>query len=270
MRPQQWVKNGFVLGPLIFSASFQNASRIKEAMVAVAAFCLVSSVGYVVNDIHDRDADKLHPVKRKKRPLAAGDVSVNEAFLLLGCILPVLGALAFKLPAIIPGLLLYVALTFLYSIALKKLPVVDLFAIAFGFVLRVYTGSIAVGVPLTFWMSITTLCLAIYLAAGKRKQELVQNGPSARGVLCVYTPELLSSYAQTAAITTVVFYSLYVATVSSKLVYTMPLVLMGLFRYQLLLEVKERGEAPGETLLTDPFLLGIVISWGGLCTVLLN
>jgi len=270
MRPSQWVKNGFVLGPLIFSRSFESFHSFDEALVATAAFCLASSAGYIVNDICDRETDKLHPLKRLKRPIAAGEVSVRQAVVLLAGIAAALIGILIVLPAIIPALGAYVALSFTYSVALKKVPVIDLFAIAAGFVLRAYAGATAIHVPLSFWMSITTLCLALYLAATKRKEELARNGSGARGVLLLYTPELLTSYAQTAAVTSVIFYGLYVATVATALVASLPLVLLGLFRYQFIVEVKGGGESPADVLLADPMLLLTAVSWAVLCAYLLR
>src|SRR5262249_19191475 len=150
-------------------------------------FCLASSACYIVNDLHDIENDRKHPVKRLKRPLASGAVSVKWALAVLGILygLLVLGFLI--LPALALPILTYLALNLAYTFYLKDQPVLDIFSVATGFVLRVYAGAEALAVPLSSWMAITTLCLALYLASIKRRQELLgSSGSQAREVLTKY------------------------------------------------------------------------------------
>src|SRR5262249_54734415 len=151
------------------------------------------------------------------------------------------------------------------SYKLKQIPVLDLFCIATGFVLRVYSGALALSVPLSPWMLTTTLCLALYLAAIKRLEEFRTNGPQGRKVLHRYTESFLRRCAQVTAVSTVVFYSLFVVTVRPQLKLTLPLVLLGLFRYWQITERKGGGESPSEVLWKDLPLVSTILFWIFMC-----
>lgn len=265
MRPKQWSKNGFVLAPLVFSAEFLNGGSVARACGAFALFSLAASSTYILNDLHDVERDRLHPVKRHKRPLASGEVSSAAALALLaglyGAI--VLGLVA--MPQVMAAVLAYLALNVLYTWVLKHHPVVDIFAIAIGFVLRVYAGAMAIGVPVSSWMFITTLCLALYLAAVKRRQELTQTGAEGRKVLEKYPLALVERYAEISATGALVFYSMFVMSSKPQLVVTVPVVLFGLFRYWYVVEALDGGESPTDALLTDWQLLATVVAWVAAC-----
>ena len=163
MRPKQWVKNAFVFAPLLFSGLFSESESILQAIIAFTMFCLASSATYVLNDYLDIEADKKHPTKSKTRPLASGEVTKFQAKVLMvilygSVLLSVL--ISIKVFAII---IAYLVLNVAYSFYLKHQPVLDIFTIATGFVLRVYVGAAAIEVPLSSWMFITTLSLALYL-----------------------------------------------------------------------------------------------------------
>ena len=265
MRPKQWVKNGFVLAPLVFSGEFLQAAAIQQALLAVLLFCLASSATYVVNDLRDIERDRSHPVKSKSRPLAAGTVAPSAAMILLGCLYALLFAGWFVAPKVVAVILGYMALNLAYTFALKHQPVVDIFTIAIGFVLRVYAGAVALGVPVSSWMFVTTLCLALYLAAVKRRQELSKSGAGAREVLGKYTLSLVDRYAEISATGALLFYSMFVMSAKPDLVITVPLVLFGLFRYWYVVEALDGGESPTDALLADWQLLMTVVAWGGVC-----
>jgi 4-hydroxybenzoate polyprenyltransferase len=265
LRPRQWVKNGFVLAPLIFSGEFLNFSSISHVLQALFLFCIASSATYIINDWRDIERDRLHPVKAKSRPLASGSVSVSSAMaLLMGlyCLLVVGG---FLMPAVSAVILAYLLLNLAYTFVLKHQPVVDIFTIAIGFVLRVYAGAVALGVPVSSWMFVTTLCLALYLAAVKRRQELSRSGAEAREVLGKYSIALVDRYAEISATGALLFYSMFVMSAKPELVITVPLVLFGLFRYWYVVEALDGGESPTDALLADWQLLLTVIAWGGVC-----
>lgn len=265
LRPRQWVKNGFVLAPLIFAGEFLNFSAVSHALQALLLFCIASSATYIINDWRDVERDRLHPVKAKSRPLASGAVSVPAAVvLLLGlyCLLIVGGLL---MPTVFAVILAYLLLNLAYTFVLKHQPVVDIFTIAIGFVLRVYAGAVALGVPVSSWMFVTTLCLALYLAAVKRRQELNRSGAEAREVLGKYSIALVDRYAEISATGALLFYSMFVMSTKPDLVITVPLVLFGLFRYWYVVEALDGGESPTDALLADWQLLLTVIVWGGLC-----
>lgn len=265
LRPRHWVKNAFVAAPAVFAGVFVRTDDALRALAAAGMFCLAASAVYVFNDLLDAPTDRLHPVKRHARPLASGAVSTGTGRLLLGGLLLalVLAMIAFPAPA--PAVAAYVALNAAYTLRLKHVAVVDLFCIASGFMLRVYAGARAVDVPLSSWMLITTLALALYLAAVKRRQELATSGPEARRVLGSYTLPLLDGYAQTAASASIVFYSLYVIEARPRLAVTVPFVLLGIFRYSYLVQTRQVGESPTDALWTDPPLILTLLGWGALC-----
>jgi 4-hydroxybenzoate polyprenyltransferase len=265
MRPKQWVKNGFVLAPLIFAGEFTQLASVQEALLAFFLFCLAASATYIVNDYHDIEHDRKHSAKSKNRPMASGAVSKPQALALLGILYGVLVWGYFQTPNVILVILAYLALNLAYTFILKHLPVVDIFTVAIGFVLRVYAGAVALSVPVSSWMFVTTLCLALYLAAVKRRQELMQSGIQGRKVLEHYTVSLVDRYAEMSATGALLFYSLYVMTARPEMVITIPFVLFGLFRYWFVVESLDGGESPTDALLSDWQLIVTVLVWIGVC-----
>lgn len=265
MRPKQWVKNGFVLAPLLFSGEFLEGGAVSRALLAVLLFCVASSATYIVNDIHDIEDDRRHARKSKTRPLAAGIVSIPAALILLAGLYAVLIWGWFAAPKVVTVIAAYLVLNLAYTLALKKMPVVDIFTIAIGFVLRVYAGAMALELPVSSWMFITTLCLALYLAAIKRRQELTQRGADSRKVLKEYSVSLVDRYAEIAATGALLFYSMYVMSTMPELVITIPLVLFGLFRYWFVVEALDGGESPTDALLADWQLSLTVVLWIAAC-----
>lgn len=265
VRPRQWIKNSFVLAPLVFAGEFANRHAIGQALLAMVLFCVASSAVYIVNDVRDIDRDRRHVKKRHTRPLASGAVSVPAALTLLAVLYGALVLGWFVQPAAVAVICGYLALNLAYSFWLKHQPVLDIFSIAFGFVLRVYAGAQALAVPVSSWMFVTTLCLALYLAAVKRRQELSQSGSDGREVLQRYTVALVDRYAEMAATGALVFYSMFVMSTQPALVITVPVVLFGLFRYWYVVEKLEGGESPTDALLSDGPLLATVVMWVGAC-----
>ena len=265
MRPKQWVKNTFVLAPLVFVRAYLDADAVGNALIAFVLFCIASSASYIVNDLRDIERDRRHPTKRLSRPLAAGIVSKTAAFVLLGVLYGLLALGLLVQPNTVLVILGYLALNLLYTYWLKDQPVLDLFAIAVGFVLRDYAGAVALSVPLSSWMAITTLCLALYLAAIKRRQELSNRGTDAREVLARYSISLIDRYAEMSATGALVFYSLFVISSNQKLVVTIPLVIFGLFRYWYVIEQHNEGESPTDLVMTDIPLAATVLAWAGAC-----
>lgn len=265
LRPREWTKNIFVLAPLVFAGAFSHGTALEHASLAFALFCVAASAVYIVNDLHDVAEDRAHPVKRRKRPLAAGELSPRAALLLLVSLYGVLALGCWLMPragVIVVG---YVLLNIAHTFLLKLQPVIDIFSIAIGFMLRVYAGAEAIAVPVSSWMFVTTLCLALYLASIKRRQELNWAGGTGRAVLQQYTAPLLDRFAQTAATGALIFYSLFVMSTRPELVATIPFVLFGLFRYQWLVEVRELGESPADALLGDWQLILTVLFWLAMC-----
>ncbi|MFA6468965.1 MAG: decaprenyl-phosphate phosphoribosyltransferase [Bacteroidota bacterium] len=262
LRPAQWLKNSFVFTPLIFSKHLFDQDYLFNAALAFFAFSCASSLIYIVNDIVDRDADKLHPEK-KKRPIASGEISISIAIIMA----MFSGAAAFVISLFLPNefayaMLLYVVIQFAYSFHLKHIVILDLFIIATGFMLRVFSGALAIQVDISHWLVITTLFLSLFLAASKRRAELMmikkQNFETKRRVLQEYSIPFLDSLLLITTTGMAISYSLYTMAErtievfrSEYLIFTTVFVLFGIFRYLFLVLVKEQGENPTAILTND-------------------
>jgi len=280
LRPEQWLKNGFVLAPIVFSGRVNDPDAWVRSLLAVVAFCAASSATYLVNDIVDRKADRAHPVK-KDRAIASGEVSVVQALGAAGLLVAFAVVIAFLLGGWFPAVLVaYVALVLLYSVALKQAVFLDVLVVAAGFVLRVVGGAVAIEVPVSRWILLVAYLLALYLALGKRRTELALLGEEAgnhRAVLGHYTLPMVDGAISVVLGATVLAYALYtvapdtVAKVGSEgLMATVPIVLYGLFRYLYLLHRHELGGSPTRALLTDRPLLICVVIWLATAAVVIN
>jgi decaprenyl-phosphate phosphoribosyltransferase len=270
MRPKQWVKNGFVFAPLLFAGELLNANAVAQTVIAALFFCIASSATYIVNDLHDIELDRQHPKKSKSRPLASGIVTPMAALVLLTALYLILLLGFYFMPKVLLVIAAYLVLNLAYTFFLKHQPVIDIFTIAIGFVLRVIAGSMALGVDASAWMCVTTLCLALYLAAIKRRQELAKNGSDGRTVLKSYTVKLVDRYAEMSATGALLFYSMFVMSTRPGLVITIPLVLYGLFRYWYVVESLDGGESPTDALFADWQMLAVVVLWGAACALVLT
>lgn len=265
MRPKQWVKNAFVFAPLLFSGLFTDMLSVQHTLFTFILFCLASSATYVLNDYNDIENDKKHPVKSKTRPLASGEVSKPQARILMVVLYGIVALSAMVYSEVVVVITAYLLLNVAYTFYFKHQPVVDIFTIATGFVLRVYAGAVSLDVPLSSWMFITTLSLALFLAAIKRRQELVGSGNKARSVLQYYTVELVDKYAEMSAICAILFYSLFVISDKPDMVHTIPFVLFGLYRYWFIVASKDSGESPTDALFADRWLQLTILGWVGVC-----
>jgi 4-hydroxybenzoate polyprenyltransferase len=269
VRPRQWVKNVIVLAPLVFASRFLDPHAIRDSVVAAALFCVGSGAAYILNDLIDAERDRRHPEKRRKRPIAAGEVKPAAAVTLLLVLYGALLAAAFWEPPVIAAIGGYLVLNALYNVRLKHVPVVDIFVVAAGFVLRFYAGALAIDVVVSPWALTTIFSLALYLAAIKRRQELDLVGGRSRPVLAYYSVRLIDRYADLAAVASVVFYCVFVTTAQPVLVGSVPVVLFGLFRYWYLVEQRGLGGDPTEVLLRDPVMLATAALWVGIVVYLL-
>jgi 4-hydroxybenzoate polyprenyltransferase len=280
LRPEQWLKNGFVLAPLVFSGLLDDTTAWGRSLAAVAAFCAASSAVYLVNDVLDREADRTHPTKRL-RPIAAGDLPVPVAVLTAVALAVAAMTAAVGLGGWFPIVLAsYLVLVVLYSAVLKRVVFIDVLVLAAGFVLRVVGGAVAIPVPISRWLLLCAYLLALYLALGKRRSELALLGDGAgahREVLGHYTLGLVDQAISVVLGATVLAYTLYtvapdtVAKVGSEgLMATVPVVLYGLFRYLFLLHRHELGGSPTRVLATDRPLLITVVVWLGVAAVVVG
>jgi len=278
LRPKQWVKNGFVFAPLLFGKQFLRADKIRDAALAFVLFSAMASAIYLVNDILDLERDRAHPVKRN-RPIASGRLPVPVAALaaaLLGG-----GALfaAFKL---LPGfgaiLVVYAAINIGYSLGLKHVVIVDIFAIAIGFVLRVFGGAVAVDVEASRWLLTCTIFISLFLAACKRRGEiaLVGDSTATRAVLASYSIGFVDQIINLSATATVLTYALYtldpvtIAKLGTRdLIFTLPFVIYGVLRYMHLVQHKGGGGSPTEALLRDKTMQLTVLGYVALVVWLL-
>jgi len=276
LRPKQWLKNGIVGLALIFSVGQAWLPRQPETWLpllartglAFLAFTLLASAEYLVNDLRDLEADRLHPRKRL-RPLAAG--TLRPVVAVVAAV--VLGLAGLSLGALLDwrfGLLLlaYGAIVLSYSYLLKRVVIVDVLTIAIGFVLRAAGGALVIGVPISPWLYLCTILGALFLAITKRRHELLLLGDESgahRTSLDEYSPELLDQMTSVVTASTVVAYSLYTVTAENlpanhAMLLTLPFVLYGVFRYLLLVYSRDEGGSPEEVLLRDrPLMIDIVL-----------
>lgn len=260
LRPKQWTKNGVLLVPLIFAKSAVEGGLVVKAFVAVIAFSLLASGVYVVNDWVDREKDRLHPEKRK-RPIAAGHLGFGSAMFLTALCWTGAGALGWWLGLPFLGVLGgYLLLQVLYTGGLKHMVLLDVMAIALGFILRVVAGATAIDVSVSNWLFLCTLLGAVFLGFAKRRAELssLEEAASHRANLADYTVPMLDQMMSISAACTVLAYGLYsvspetVAHVGSdRLKFTVPCVLYGVFRYLFLVHKRGQGGAPEKVLLGD-------------------
>jgi 4-hydroxybenzoate polyprenyltransferase len=272
MRPGQWGKNLFVLAPLVFGRLLGDVHAVERALLAVAAFCLASSAIYLINDLKDREEDRKHPLKRL-RPLAAGTLAVPVAVAAAIGLVLAAAAISWALPggfALAIGA--YLALNLLYTAGMKHVVILDVMAISFGFVLRVLAGAAATRVQVSSWLILCTIFLSLFLAFSKRRHEIVLLADSAteqRRVLDDYSPAFLDQMINVVTASSVVSYALYAVAPETvekyhtqNLVYTIPMVLFGIFRYLYLMYQQPAERNPTEAILGDPpFLINLGL-WG--------
>jgi 4-hydroxybenzoate polyprenyltransferase len=270
-RPRQWTKNVVCFAALVFAGKLADPIAVRSALVAFVCFCLASSAVYALNDVRDREEDRAHPVKRA-RPVAAGRLSpavaLGEAAILAAIALLVSLALV---PRFRWVLATFIAVNLLYSGWLKRVPVVDVMVVATCFVLRVQSGIEAISAPQSAWIVLCMFFMALFLAVGKRRGEILNLPGSTmvrhRPVLEQYSVPFLDLLLAMSATTTLVCYSLYAVTVQTNeafLVTILPVV-FGIVRYLMLVQVRAHGEDPGEVLTRDVPLLVAVATWAALC-----
>jgi len=271
LRPQQWLKNFFIFAPLIFSENILDIPLLLKSVLAFSIFCILSGSLYIFNDIKDIEEDKLHPLK-SKRPLASGRLKKTQAvisFILLIALGLVLSSMFSKYFLII--VLIYFLLQILYSGWLKHVVILDVFIIAAGFFIRVIAGGLAIEVYISPWLLICTILLALFLAFSKRRHELVlldQDASNHRPILKEYSPYLLDQMIAVVTASTVITYCLYTISEetvtkfgTTKLIYTVPFVLYGIFRYLYLIHLKSEGGSPEILIIKDRPLLVDIFLW---------
>ena len=279
LRPEQWTKNLLLFAGLIFGGRLLDLQAVLLAIASFTIFCGLSGSVYLLNDVMDRDADRLHPLKRT-RPIAAGDLASRAALWAAAIITAASLAGAFLVGvafgAVAAG---YALLLLLYSAVLKHVVIIDALTIAGGFVLRATAGALAVQVPIGEWLLICTTLLALFIALSKRRHELLLLGDAAvdhRRILEEYSPYLLDQMIAVVTASTLIAYTVFATSPdtadrlgTSRLGLTIPFVLYGIFRYLYLVHQKRGGGNPAALLITDRPLLGCVALWAGTVAVLM-
>lgn len=274
LRPKHYLKNGLIFLPLIFSGNLFQFHEVTTLLLAFVAFCAVASIVYIVNDIRDKDRDRLHP-KKKHRPIASGAISINQAIAIV-CILAGI-TIIFSLLADLPIygyiiLAVYLIVNVLYSFGLKNVPVIDVAILAAGFVLRVLYGGQVIDIEVSRWLYLTVLAGAFYMGLGKRRGELLTNGAKSRKVNEFYTHNFLDKNMYVCLALTLVFYSLWATDPSrenTSLFWTIPVVIVILMTYSLDVEKEGSMSDPTDVLLGNKVLLSLAVAYIALTTYLL-
>lgn len=271
MRIHQSIKNLFVFMPLFFAGLFLDTHLLHLALLAFLAFTLIASSVYIFNDLQDIDEDKLHP-KKKKRPLAAGLITKQQAvFIMLALMLLGIGLMYFTSLLALKILLAYLFMNIAYSLSLKKIAIIDVCIIAIGFVLRLFVGSAVTDVPLSMWIVVMTFLLALFIALAKRRDDVLifqETGKQMRQAINGYNLKFLDAALVMIAAVTIVAYLLY--TVSPEITTRLDtnylyistiFVILGIFRYLQIIFVENNSGSPVQLILSDGFLQFVIIMW---------
>jgi 4-hydroxybenzoate polyprenyltransferase and related prenyltransferases len=265
LRPKQWTKNLLVFASAMFAGTLLDPVNFLHATIAFTAFSFMSSTIYIINDIVDIEKDRLHPDKCK-RPIASGAVSVSLGIITAIVLAGISVAASLFVNVELTGLLLvYFVLNLSYSLHLKHVVLIDVMIIAAGFVLRATAGAVAVHEHLTSWFVLCTLFLSLFLALGKRRHELelFKDQPDKRRkVLDQYSIKLLDQLMVIVTGLTIMFYALYAASEDHRMMWSVPFVIYGVFRYYYLIHMRNEGGKPEEVLLTDKHILVTVVLFG--------
>lgn len=276
LRPGQYLKNSFIFLPLFFSAKMGHIELLTKNFISFIAFCLIASAVYILNDLRDVEDDKKHPVKRF-RPLASGHILPGQAVKVMASLLIAGFSLSVYISSLLNSYLLllilcfYLLLNILYTVKLKHVAILDVTIIAIGFILRLFTGSITSGVPLSMWIILITFLLALFLALAKRRDDILisqENSQNIRKSIDGYNLEFINAAMVVMASLTVMSYIMYtispdvVARVRSDRLYlTTGFVVVGLMRYMQVTFVEQTSGAPTKVLGRDRFLQLVILGW---------
>ncbi len=285
LRPLQWIKNGLVFLPFVFAVdiawSTDDLGQVQELLLELVfvalAFCALSSAIYLFNDLMDRSGDRQHPVKRN-RPIASGEVSAPVA----GTVMVVLAAVGLAVMVLVEPLLglaggLYSVINIGYSLGLKQVVLLDAFAVTSGYMIRAVAGAVAIDVTPSPWLYVTTGAGALFIVLGRRFAEARLAGDSAEGqrsVLKDYSGPFINQLLMLSAAAAWLSYTLYTVEATNlpennTMLFTLPLVTFGLFRYLFLLNNSEQAEAPEQLIIRDLPLVLSIVSWVAVSTLVL-
>lgn len=262
-RVKHYIKNFLIFFPMIYAAELFNYDKLLSTFWVFISFSLLASAVYIFNDMLDVSADRMHPVK-KNRPIASRSISIRTAIILFISLIVaslILNLLFIKNNVAIAIQLTYLFSNFIYTMYLKKVPILELFIIVLGFMLRVFIGGVIVNIAISEWLYLTIFSMSLYLAIGKRRNEL-STPLKSRKVLENYNYNFLDKFMYISLTMTLVFYSLWTifferSTTDNLLIWTVPLVVVITMKYSLDIENKTSGD-PAEVLFSDFLLLGLV------------
>lgn len=275
MRVKHWIKNGLVFLPVIFGKKLLELDSLKAILLAFLSFSFAASIIYIINDLNDIESDKKHPTKCK-RPLASGEISKRKAYFLI-CFLVIIMLLCcyfIETNRITLFILLfaYIGINLFYSLRAKNIPLLDLFLLVVGYIIRIYFGSTAIHVLVSPWLYLTVIFMAFFLSLGKRRNEILQQGVGLRKVLKRYTHKFLDKNMYMCLGLTIVFYSLWCEEMNtirgnSKMLLTVPLVVLICMKYSLSIEGERADGDPTEIFLQDKILMALVVLYGTLILI---
>lgn len=271
LRPKDWAKNLFLYLPLFFSGEIFDLTKFVHVFEGFVAFCCIASSIYIINDYADLESDKNHPLKQN-RPLASGKVKISIAFMILSLTLITGFLIAYQINFNFLVLLsIYFLLNIAYSLGLKHVPILDIFIIAIGFSLRIRSGGVLAGVGVTIWMNIMVFLLALFMAAGKRRDDVlltISSGKNIRKAMEGYTLDFLNILL--AVISSVMIVSYFMYTISDRVIlrletnrlyFTSLFVMAGMMRYLQIIYVHSDGGSPTKILYKDRFIQICIILW---------
>lgn len=265
-RIKHYVKNLLIFFPIIYAGKLFELDSLFKVLIVFITFSLTASIVYIFNDIVDVEQDRLHENK-KHRPIASGEISIKTASIIAFIILLISSIISFLFLNFesIFLIAIYLTINILYTLRLKLIPIIELFVIVLGFLIRVLIGGLIIELTITGWLFLTVLSMALYLAIGKRRNELSKTGSNTREVLGLYNYQFLDKFLYVALTMTLVFYSLWTVTYenifeNNFLIWTIPLVMAITMKYSLIIESNSDGD-PAEVLFSDKTLLSMVIMY---------
>lgn len=271
MRIKHYLKNLLIFAPLIFSGQALNQNSLKSSIIGFISFSLIASVVYIINDIKDKEKDRLHE-KKKLRPIASGEICVKNATI-LAIVLLLVSFLLNQFISPFPNhysylyIIIYFLINIAYSFGLKNVPLIDIAILVSGFLIRVLYGASIVGVIISNWLYLTVISISFYLSLGKRRNEIIKSGSKSRDVLKYYTKEFLDKNMYMCLALAIVFYSLWcvdpttIIKTGNYIIWSVPLVILICMKYSMNVEMDGYGD-PVDVVFEDKFLIFLILSYG--------